>query len=83
MEVREAGVTGYGYMWWITDIAGQPGYMANGLGGQVIHVLPARDLVLAVATEFDDRDPARMAKVFSGESAISMVENAIVTHLPN
>ncbi|KAB7739774.1 serine hydrolase [Nostocoides sp. F2B08] len=83
VEVREAGVTGYGYMWWITDIAGQPGYMANGLGGQVIHVLPAENLVVAVATEFDDRDPARMAKMFSGESAISMVENAIVPHLPN
>lgn len=56
VEVRESGMTGYGYMWWITDIADQPAYLAVGLGGQVIHVVPAEDIVLAVATEFDDSD---------------------------
>ena len=41
VEVTNAGFTGYGYMWWVTDVADQPGYMAFGRGGQVIHVVPA------------------------------------------
>ncbi|WP_193315446.1 serine hydrolase [Nostocoides sp. F2B08] len=81
VEVREPGATGYGYLWWTTDIADEPGYVAFGLGGQVIAVVPAQQLVLAIATEFDDRDPARMAKEFSGESAVSMLENAIIPNL--
>lgn len=81
VEAREPGTTGYGYMWWITDVADEPGYMAFGLGGQVVHVLPARGLVLAVATEYDERDPARGAKQFGSESAVSMLEIAVVPHL--
>ena len=78
VDVRESGMTGYGYMWWVTEVADESGYLAFGLGGQVIHVLPDRGLVLAVATEFDDRDPARMAKEFGSESAVSLVENAVL-----
>lgn len=80
-DVDQAGLAGYGYMWWVTDVADETGYMAYGTGGQVIHVVPAHDLVVTVATEFDQRDPARMSSTFGQESAVRMVEVAITPHL--
>ena len=55
--------------------------MAHGIGGQVIHVVPTNDLVIVIATEFDERDPARMSTTLSRESAARLTELAIVPHL--
>lgn len=41
------GITGYGYLWWITEASGQPAYFALGLGSQMIYVVPSLDLVIA------------------------------------
>ena len=40
--------------------------MAHGIGGQVIHVVPTNDLVIVIATEFDERDPAWMSTTLMG-----------------
>ena len=81
VDVNGAGVTGYGYLWWVTDVADEPGFMAYGMGGQVILVVPALDLVVAVSTEFDERDPGRMSTTFGRESATGLAEIAIAPHL--
>jgi CubicO group peptidase (beta-lactamase class C family) len=40
----------YGYLWWITRLPGETAaYFAAGMGGQLIYVVPARDLVIAIA----------------------------------
>jgi CubicO group peptidase (beta-lactamase class C family) len=39
----------YGYQWWITDATGYAAFYALGYGGQYIYVVPALDLVVAVA----------------------------------
>jgi CubicO group peptidase (beta-lactamase class C family) len=42
----------YGYMWWITTIAGYEGFYARGYGGQYMMVLPKADLVLLCTSDW-------------------------------
>ncbi len=37
---------GYGYYWWLNRIAGYDMYSALGAGGQILHVIPALELVM-------------------------------------
>ena len=39
----------YGYQWWIAEVAGRPGFVAQGYGGQRIYVVPDLDLVVVTA----------------------------------
>lgn len=71
----------YGYLWWITDAARETGYMAHGVGRQVIHVAPTHDLVIVIATEFDERDPARMSTTLSRDAAERPTELAVIPDL--
>ena len=48
---------GYGFQWWVGDINGTAAYMAWGYGGQIIQVVPAHRLVVAVTTEYRPDDP--------------------------
>ena len=53
------GEFGYGYLWWTLEADGARAFAAFGLGGQLIEVVPERDLVVVVATEYDELDPER------------------------
>lgn len=44
----------YGYQWYITLVAGEPAFLASGYGGQIIGVVPSRDLVLVLKYEAED-----------------------------
>jgi len=44
----------YGYHWWITKIDGTPCFLASGLGGQIIGVVPSRDLVVVIKYESEN-----------------------------
>ena len=52
--------------------------MAHGLGGQVIHVVPTHDLVIVIATEFDERDPARMITTLSRDADERLTDLAVI-----
>jgi Cu-Zn family superoxide dismutase len=39
------GQTSYGYLWWVTEVAGYPAYFGLGYGSQVLYVVPGLDLV--------------------------------------
>jgi len=45
-------------------------------------VVPDRDLVVVVATEFDFLDPLRDNKAVSTEALALMVDQAIAPHVP-
>ncbi len=57
----------YGYLWWIGRVNG---YFANGFGGQLIHVIPERDTIVAYTTTLPSRP--------SGSIFHRFVEPAIV-----
>lgn len=54
-QVPARGAAGdYGYLWWVGEADDSPAYMAVGYGGQLVEVVPDRDLVVVVATEVGD-----------------------------
>lgn len=42
---------GYGYLWWVDDLACPSTFFAGGHGGQYIYVVPAFDLVVVTAAD--------------------------------
>jgi CubicO group peptidase (beta-lactamase class C family) len=42
----------YGYMWWITRVAGDDAYYARGYGGQYLMVCPKLDLVILCTSDW-------------------------------
>jgi CubicO group peptidase (beta-lactamase class C family) len=52
---RRFAPTNYGYLWWVTTVDGTPSFFAAGLGGQLIQVVPARNLVIVVSSYVDLR----------------------------
>ncbi len=57
---------GYGYYWWLNQIAGYDMYSALGAGGQILHLLPELDLLFATTHGFRDnpRDYAEEAESY-------------------
>jgi len=45
----------YGYLWWVGTADGSPAYLAWGYGGQLIEVVPDRDLVVVVVNRVEDQ----------------------------
>jgi CubicO group peptidase (beta-lactamase class C family) len=43
----------YGFLWWVTETDHTPGFAAEGLGGQLIQIVPHRRLVLVISTHVD------------------------------
>jgi CubicO group peptidase (beta-lactamase class C family) len=73
---RQVPVTGardgYGYLWWTDELDGEHAAIAHGAGGQLLVVVPARDLVVVTA-----------ARGMSAETLLDVVEEAIVAHVPD
>jgi CubicO group peptidase (beta-lactamase class C family) len=47
----------YGYLWWVDTVDAADAYFAWGYGGQLIEVVPARQLVIVVSTDVDFTNP--------------------------
>lgn len=71
---------GYGYQWWTGTVDGDEAFQAMGYGGQLIEVIPGRNLVVVATTEvrFDDI----MSEGISLDALLSLVENAIISQFP-
>ena len=62
---------GYGYQWWVTSEHGHPSFVAVGLGGQFIQVIPDLDLVVVITSDAaNGRDDAQQ---LVGEAIIPAV----------
>ena len=50
IPIEDSGRNGYGYTWWVSEVGGYGNktamYRANGWGGQVIMVLPQKEMVV-------------------------------------
>lgn len=46
---------GYGYGWFLRELAEEPAAYARGYGGQVLHVLPSMSLVVAITSDRTQR----------------------------
>jgi CubicO group peptidase (beta-lactamase class C family) len=64
----------YGYLWWVTPPGTDPAYTAVGLYGQLVLVVPAHELVVAVSTRPFPPSP-------SPEGLLSIVKTAILPRL--
>ncbi len=56
--------SGYGYQWWVTTAGPDPAFAAVGFGGQLIEVVPKRQLVVVFSTELTS-DPNQVVRADS------------------
>jgi len=56
-HVTGIGRYSYGYHWWLAEVDGAPCFLASGLGGQIIGVVPSRDLVVVI--NYESENPRR------------------------
>lgn len=65
----------YGFLWWVTPLANEEAYSAIGLFGQLVLVVPNRELVVVIATRPSPTSP-------SPEGQLFMVAQTILPRLP-
>ncbi len=71
---------GYGYQWWTGEVEGSDSFHAEGFGGQLVEVVPDRDLVVVTSAEVRDDDvTSRGVEV---KLLHNLVDDAIVQHFP-
>jgi CubicO group peptidase (beta-lactamase class C family) len=70
-QVDAGAPYGYGYDFWLRDIAGHDVVMAWGFGGQMIYIIEDLDLVVVMTTNTRDFAPAS----FDG---VSIIENNVI-----
>ena len=81
VPVPSNGVTdAYGYMWWAAEMDGDEAFLAHGFGRQMLAVVPSRELVVVVTTEFDWRDPAYATKILYPSAVTELVDAWIAPH---
>lgn len=71
---------GYGYQWWTGMVDGDEAFRAMGYGGQLIEVIPGRNLVVVTTTEVRLDDPTSHG--INLNVLLSIVEDAIVSQFP-
>jgi len=64
---------GYGYGWFLRNLAGVPAAYARGYGGQVLHVVPSMSLSVAITS--DERQRAR------SHGYMSVLHDLVANHL--
>jgi CubicO group peptidase (beta-lactamase class C family) len=65
----------YGYLWWTTEADDRPAYVGIGAGGQLLEVVPDRDLVVVVSSSYDLAAPS--AAGVTDEPLLTLVDDVI------
>jgi CubicO group peptidase (beta-lactamase class C family) len=65
----------YGCFWWTTHADDQPAYAGIGAGGQLLEVVPRRDLVVVVSTAYGLEAPS--AAGVTEEPLLTLVDDVI------
>jgi len=71
---------GYGYQWWTPTIDGDEAFAALGYGGQVIQVVPDRNVVVVTATEVRPSDATSHG--IDINLLLNVLEDDIISQLP-
>ena len=71
---------GYGYMWWTMNVAGDPAFAADGWGGQLIMVVPARGLVVAVSSDTTVDDPQHL---IDNQQVVTLMSSQVFPKVPH
>ena len=69
---------GYGYQWWTHDEGADRMFLAVGFAGNLVAVVPDRNLVAVVASTYNGIDPLENAQKFTVEEAITLVQYVIL-----
>ena len=72
---------GYGYFWWTGTADHDDAYRALGYGGQLIEVVPDRDLVVVTTTELRLDDPTSHG--VNLDALTTMIDDAVVSAFPS
>ena len=71
---------GYGYQWWTATVDATEAFRAMGYGGQLIQVLPERDVVVVTTTEVRSDDAT--SRGIDLNVLLNILEDAIVSKFP-
>ena len=71
---------GYGYQWWTGTVDGNEVFRAMGSGGQVIEVVPDRNLVVVATTEVRLDDATSQG--IDPNSLVAVIEDGVVSRFP-
>jgi CubicO group peptidase (beta-lactamase class C family) len=71
VPVEDEERTGFGYLWWTDQLDGAHAAVSVGWGGQLLVVVPSRDLVVVT-----------VGRSVGADDLLNVVEDAIVTNVP-
>jgi len=67
----------YGYQWYITLVDDQPAFLASGYGGQIIGVVPSKDLVVVLKYEAENPEHPKSGTSHDDMRLFELVVDAV------
>jgi CubicO group peptidase (beta-lactamase class C family) len=71
---------GYGYQWWTATADGDDAFAAVGYGGQIIQVIPDRNVVVVTSTEMRENDMTSQG--IDNGLLLNVIEDDIISQIP-
>jgi len=71
---------GYGYQWWTATTDGDDAFAALGYGGQIIQVVPDRNVVVVTSTEMRENDVTSQG--IDNGLLLNVIEDDIISQIP-
>jgi CubicO group peptidase (beta-lactamase class C family) len=81
VDVVASNPNGYGYQWWVDETRGHPMFLALGYEGDIIAVVPDRELVAVVASAQNGHAPVDEARQFYIGDALALLTVAILPYV--